>query len=218
MAPQEVMGEAILSLGTDAVFLVEPAKLAVVGVNRGFTRALGYPTAEAGRLTLTELVAAEPARVDALVEGLERDGDTNFGTGPYRHRDGRVVELASRAGKTSVGGRPYYCFVARDPSVSAGREAREQEDLRRRILTDAAFEALGITEQGRVYGPSPMGFAVEAVRLALEDAGLTRADLDGVLVNPGLTWGANATMASFGLQQAMGLRDVRFSAAFGSEL
>jgi len=78
---------------------------------------------------------------------------------------------------------------------------------------DVAIAGLGITEQGRVYGPSPMGFAVEAVRLALEDAGLTRADLDGVLVNPGLTWGTNATMASFGLQQAMGLRDVRFSAA-----
>jgi acetyl-CoA acetyltransferase len=76
-----------------------------------------------------------------------------------------------------------------------------------------AIAGLGITEQGRVYGPSPLGFAVDAVRLALEDAGLTRPDLDGVLVNPGLTWGTNATMASFALQQAMGLRDVRFSAA-----
>src|SRR5262245_22160473 len=76
-----------------------------------------------------------------------------------------------------------------------------------------AIAGLGMTEHGRVYGPSPMGFAVEAVRLALEDAGLTRADLDGVLVNPGLSWGTNATMASFGLQQAMGLRDVRLSAS-----
>lgn len=76
-----------------------------------------------------------------------------------------------------------------------------------------AIAGLGITEQGRVYGPSAMGFAVEAVRLALEDAGLARSDLDGVLVNPGLSWGGSATMASFGLQQAMGLRDLRLSAA-----
>lgn len=77
----------------------------------------------------------------------------------------------------------------------------------------AAITGLGITEQGKVYGPSAIGFAVEAVRLALEDAGLGPADLDGLLVNPGLTWGGAATMASFALQQAMGLRDLRLSAA-----
>ena len=34
-----------------------------------------------------------------------------------------------------------------------------------------AIVGLGLTEMGRVYD-SAMGFAVEAVRLALEDAGL----------------------------------------------
>jgi acetyl-CoA acetyltransferase len=77
----------------------------------------------------------------------------------------------------------------------------------------AAIAGLGITEQGRVYGPSPVGFAVEAVRLALDDAGLAPAELDGLLVNPGLTWGVSATMASFALQQAMGLHDFRLSSA-----
>ena len=76
-----------------------------------------------------------------------------------------------------------------------------------------AIAGLGITEQGRVYGPSAVGFAVDAIRLALEDAGLARQDLDGILVNPGLSWGSAATMASFAVQQAMGLHDVRFSAA-----
>jgi acetyl-CoA acetyltransferase len=76
-----------------------------------------------------------------------------------------------------------------------------------------AIAGLGITDQGRVYGPSAVGFAVEAVRLALEDAGLAREDLDGLLVNPGLSWGSAATMASFAVQQAMGLRDIRFAAA-----
>ena len=63
---------------------------------------------------------------------------------------------------------------------------------------------------GKVYD-SATGFAVEAVRLALEDAGLRRGDLDGVLVNPGLAWG-DATMGSFWLQQAMGLRNIRYQA------
>ena len=62
---------------------------------------------------------------------------------------------------------------------------------------------------GRVYD-SAMGFAVEAVRLALEDAGLDRRDVDGLCLNPGLAWG-EAAMGSFGLQQALGLRDLGYS-------
>ena len=63
---------------------------------------------------------------------------------------------------------------------------------------------------GRVYD-SAMGFAVEAVRLALADAGLERRALDGVLLNPGLAWN-DAAMGSFALQQALGLRNLRLSA------
>jgi acetyl-CoA acetyltransferase len=75
----------------------------------------------------------------------------------------------------------------------------------------AAIVGLGITPQGRVYGRSPLGFAVDAVQLALEDAGLERSDLDGLLLNPGLAWN-DLGMGSFQLQQAMGLRDLRLSA------
>jgi acetyl-CoA acetyltransferase len=74
-----------------------------------------------------------------------------------------------------------------------------------------AIVGLGITPQGKVYGNTPVGFAVDAVRLALEDAGRERTDLDGLLLNPGLAWG-DMGMGSFQLQQAMGLRDLRLSA------
>ncbi len=73
-----------------------------------------------------------------------------------------------------------------------------------------AIAGLGITPQGKVYDHNHIGFAVEAVRLALEDAGLTRDDLDGLLVNPGISWN-DAGLGSFVLQQALGLRDVRLS-------
>jgi acetyl-CoA acetyltransferase len=79
----------------------------------------------------------------------------------------------------------------------------------------AAIAGLGITKQGKVYDANHVGFAVEAVRLALEDAGLTRADLDGLLVNPGLSWG-DGGMGSFQLQQAMGLRNLRLSMAMSA--
>ena len=79
----------------------------------------------------------------------------------------------------------------------------------------AVIAGLGITKQGKVYDTNHVGFAVEAVRLALEDSGLTRADLDGLLVNPGLSWG-DGGMASFQLQQAMGLRNLRLSVAMSA--
>jgi acetyl-CoA acetyltransferase len=78
----------------------------------------------------------------------------------------------------------------------------------------AAIVGLGITPQGKVYGNTPLGFAVDAVRLALEDAGLARDDLDGLLLNPGLAWN-DLGMGSFQLQQAMGLHDLRLSATMG---
>ena len=80
---------------------------------------------------------------------------------------------------------------------------------------DAAIAGLGITRQGKVFDRNAIGFAVEAVKLALDDAGLERRDLDGLLVNPGLSWG-DAAMGSFQLQQAMGLRDLRLSATMNA--
>lgn len=81
--------------------------------------------------------------------------------------------------------------------------------------SNTAIVGLGVTDQGKVYGRSPVGFAVEAVRRALEDAGLDPQDLDGLLVNPGMSWGPTGSMASFAVQQAMGVRDVRLSASVG---
>jgi acetyl-CoA acetyltransferase len=76
----------------------------------------------------------------------------------------------------------------------------------------AAIAGLGITPQGKVYGSNAMGFAVDAVRLALDDAGLERGDLDGLLLNPGISWNDQG-MGSFQLQQALGLRDLRLTAS-----
>ena len=78
-----------------------------------------------------------------------------------------------------------------------------------------AIAGLGLTPQGRVYDHSYVGFAVEAVRLALDDAGLEKDDLDGLLVNPGLSW-RNSTMAASLLQQALGAEHLGLSLTLGS--
>jgi acetyl-CoA acetyltransferase len=75
-----------------------------------------------------------------------------------------------------------------------------------------AIAGLGATRMGKNYDHAhALGFAVESVQLALEDAGLARSDLDGMLVNPGITWMTNP-MASFDVQQAMGLKNLRLTA------
>jgi acetyl-CoA acetyltransferase len=77
-----------------------------------------------------------------------------------------------------------------------------------------AIVGLGLTELGKVYGPSPEQFAARAVHLAATDAGLTLADLDGLLVSGGMTGGVTPD-----LQRTLGLADLRMLAqieAFGS--
>jgi len=69
--------------------------------------------------------------------------------------------------------------------------------------TSAAIVGLGITEMGKIYGRSAAGFAAEAVALALDDAGLHKADIDGLLVNGN----GNEDMTPY-LQMKLGLEDL----------
>ncbi len=60
---------------------------------------------------------------------------------------------------------------------------------------------LGITEMGRVYR-SANDLAIEAVHLALADAGMDKSDLDGLLVNSGVLPGIDLRLhQSLGLQE-----------------
>ena len=80
------------------------------------------------------------------------------------------------------------------------------------LRAKCVIAGLGQTRMGKNFDhPGPVGFAAEAVNLALEDAGLQRSDLDGLLVNPGISWFQNP-MASTTLQNAMGIRDLRLTA------
>ncbi|HEY5856951.1 MAG TPA: thiolase family protein [Aldersonia sp.] len=79
----------------------------------------------------------------------------------------------------------------------------------------AAIVGLGLTEVGKVYGKTSFDFAAEAVRAAAEDAGLTLADLDGLLINPGMA----KPGLDLSLARRLGLRDLRLltqMTAFGA--
>ena len=71
-----------------------------------------------------------------------------------------------------------------------------------------AISGLGITEMGRIYGKTSSEFALDAVKLALDDSGLLKADIDGLLINAGIT-GNQPGGLNLGLQNMLGLPNLR---------
>lgn len=77
----------------------------------------------------------------------------------------------------------------------------------RRNMSLAAIVGLGLTELGKIYGPTPDEFAAQAVHRAALDAGLELTDIDGLLVSSGATGGVTPDT-----QRTLGLRDLRMLA------
>ena len=74
-----------------------------------------------------------------------------------------------------------------------------------------AIVGVGATAQGKLPGATPLGLQVEAVRLALADAGLDKAEVDGLLTQPGTT-ASEGARNYLRLGEALGLAP-RFTAS-----
>ena len=55
------------------------------------------------------------------------------------------------------------------------------------IKGKCAIVGLGVTAMGKIYGRSATAFAAEAIQLALDDAGLKKEDIDGLLINANMS-------------------------------
>src|SRR5579884_369394 len=82
-----------------------------------------------------------------------------------------------------------------------GFSIREIEDMS--IKGKCAIVGLGVTAMGKIYGRSASDFAAEAIKLALDDAGLQKEEVDGLLINANLS----AEMGPM-LQMTLGLQDL----------
>ncbi len=71
-----------------------------------------------------------------------------------------------------------------------------------------AITGLGMTPMGRIYGKTTSELAADAVRLALADAGLQKQDVDGLLINAGIT-GMTGGGIGLGLQNYLGMENLR---------
>ena len=72
----------------------------------------------------------------------------------------------------------------------------------------AAITGLGMTPMGRIYGKSTPELAADAVRAAITDAGLKKDQIDGLLINAGIT-GTTGGGLTLGLQNYLGLTNLR---------
>jgi acetyl-CoA acetyltransferase len=79
------------------------------------------------------------------------------------------------------------------------------------VSAGAAIAGLGITEMGKVYGLTPTDFAAEAIALALDDAGLERDDVDGLLINAN-----HSNEMAPSLQFSLGLTDLTLVCAMSA--
>jgi PAS domain S-box-containing protein len=146
-----VVGEAVMALGTDIVFVVDAPSLRIVRANLAFTHVLGYLPDEVSRLTIRELSAADPKVIEATLATLVETGQVPLSVRPFRRKDGTVVEIESSVGRTVVDGKVLYCVVGRDPTERHKAErARREGELRMRTFVDAAFEGITITDKGRI--------------------------------------------------------------------
>lgn len=71
----------------------------------------------------------------------------------------------------------------------------------------AAITGLGMTPMGRIY-KSANELAADAVRDAIADAGLGKEEIDGLLINPGIT-GFTGGGIGLGLQNYLGMTNLR---------
>src|SRR5215213_9528382 len=80
------------------------------------------------------------------------------------------------------------------------------------VSGSAAIVGLGMTEMTREYTGDAATLALRAIKLALDDAGLNKEDLDGLLTNSGVTGLGNEYSGSapgLGLQTQGGFRNLR---------
>ena len=72
-----------------------------------------------------------------------------------------------------------------------------------------AITGFGMTPMGRIY-KSTMELAADATRTAIADSGLKKSQIDGLLINAGVT-GTTGGGISLGLQNYLGMTNLRLS-------
>ena len=122
----------------------------ILDINEGCSKLLGYSRGESIGKTTEELsIWADPADRATFVGRLEKFGEINGFETTFRRNDGTLVTVFDSARIIELQGEKYLLSVAHDIT----EHKRADEDLylseeRFRLLSEAAFEAIAIHEEG----------------------------------------------------------------------
>jgi diguanylate cyclase (GGDEF)-like protein/PAS domain S-box-containing protein len=122
----------------------------ILDINEGYSKLLGYSRGESIGKTTEELsIWADPADCATFVGRLEKFGEINGFETILRRNDGTLVTVFDSARIIELQGEKYFLSVVQDIT----EHKRADEDLylseeRFRLLSEAAFEAIAIHEEG----------------------------------------------------------------------
>jgi PAS domain S-box-containing protein len=123
----------------DGIFFVDPSTKKLLETNTSLQKTLGYTADELRGMVLYDLVAEEPAGVDANIARAAADSALHVGERRYRRKDGSTVGMDVEAFRFEEAGRPLVFVLVRNLAD-------------RQLLEDQLRQAQKMEAVGRLAG------------------------------------------------------------------
>ncbi|HEX5850774.1 MAG TPA: PAS domain S-box protein [Rubrobacter sp.] len=131
MQQSERLYRTVIEQATENIFLIDVESRRIVESNHAFREALGYSEEELHRMTLYDVVAADPESVDINLRRTLKEGRASVGERRYRRKDGTLLDVEAGGSVIVRDGRQTLVAVAHDIT----ERARAQHMLEERVAT-----------------------------------------------------------------------------------
>lgn len=126
----------VVEKASDGIFLVDVETLRIMEANVACCHSLGYTAQEMLNLTLYDIFAVEPERVDRFIQRILRERRNFQKEGKHRHKNGSVIDAEISANLISYGGTEVFCFIFRDVTERKRAELalRQQQEFLQKVI------------------------------------------------------------------------------------